>query len=311
MLEQAAEEANTGLSLTHFRANSLAYPQILDLRQTITVPETNAHQTPLVQWEFLSPYLPIIRVTTYAEHHLPFGPPVEREFSEQTFEYPEPLNHDQVAPTRYAVSFVVSLQQIWDRFDNPERIDFYRYGTDADPEAVVDELEPNQVPRWYATDFMQHRLIGPVVLQVFESDYFKTGIYSRMPNDRTWEKPSFANIQPSWMAASRPPRGIPRSNVATGDFSDYVDNIDKPDRWHFALSYGARQWQGIPSNAPPFPTELFHETTQTVVDRSIHGYCRKPGRDWARAECWALASAMLAKHGALHDVAFRGVVPPQ
>ena len=38
---------------------------------------------------------------------------------------------------------------------------------------------------------MQHRLIGPVVLQVYESEVLHPGIYSAVPKVTYWEAPEF------------------------------------------------------------------------------------------------------------------------
>ena len=43
--------------------------------------------------------------------------------------------------------------------------------------------------RWYDKDYMQHRIIGPVVLQVYESGVLKPGIYSTVPRVTHWEAP--------------------------------------------------------------------------------------------------------------------------
>ena len=54
------------------------------------------------------------------------------------------------------------------------------------------ELHRDHSPNyWHSSDYMQHRLIGPVVLQVYESDVLQPGIYSATPKVTHWEAPEF------------------------------------------------------------------------------------------------------------------------
>ena len=75
------------------------------------------YKRPLVQWELVSPTLPIVRVTTYFEHQLPYLPPRETFELEDDYLPPEILEQQT---TRFAISFVVSFQQRWETFQ-PER----------------------------------------------------------------------------------------------------------------------------------------------------------------------------------------------
>ncbi len=50
------------------------------------------------------------------------------------------------------------------------------------------EHSPNY---WHPNDYMQHKLIGPVVLQVYESEVLQPGIYSTVPKVTHWEAPEF------------------------------------------------------------------------------------------------------------------------
>ena len=42
---------------------------------------------------------------------------------------------------------------------------------------------------WDDTDYMQHRIIGPVLLTVHESSVLQPGAYSRIPRISQWEAP--------------------------------------------------------------------------------------------------------------------------
>ena len=53
---------------------------------------------------------------------------------------------------------------------------------------IHEEHSPNY---WHLSDYMQHRLIGPVVLQVYESEVLQPGIYSAVPKVTRWEAPEF------------------------------------------------------------------------------------------------------------------------
>ena len=55
---------------------------------------------------------------------------------------------------------------------------------------VIDERVPHP-NQWDDTDYMQHRIIGPVVLTVHESPVLKPGTYSRIPRITHWEAPGY------------------------------------------------------------------------------------------------------------------------
>ena len=134
------------------------------------------------------------------------------------------------AITRYSVSFVMSLQNRWTSFDDPDRW-IVRFGEDLElyiaPPHHVDPGQgkgPSYIPDfwtdsglgesryeefkgvrdhfsytqdtgltypdyWDDTDYMQHRIIGPVVLTVHESPVLQPGTYSRVPRISRWEAP--------------------------------------------------------------------------------------------------------------------------
>ena len=154
-----------------------------------------SHQMPATQWEFLHPRLPIIRVTNFLKTQMPFRVPGEK------------LGHSDIA-----VSFVVSFQNRWASFDDPNRWLFrfeeemqeihnlYEPGSLPGPQGGIDpEMHERLFPRyWHSSDYMQHRIIGPVVVQVYEnyynemnrsSDPLQPGIYHAYPKVAEWETP--------------------------------------------------------------------------------------------------------------------------
>ena len=194
------------------------------------------HNIPQVTWEFLDPKLPILRVTAHAEQRLPLTDPASPE-------HPDGKRYSNQHITRYSVSFVMSLQNRWTSFDDPDRW-IVRFGEDLemymapphhvdrgqgkgpsyipdfwkDPSNIPDhwkerEREMEQSTRyeriklakdrlgytqdtgltypdyWDDTDYMQHRIIGPVLLTVHESPVLQPGTYSRIPRISQWEAP--------------------------------------------------------------------------------------------------------------------------
>ena len=126
------------------------------------------------------------------------------------------MNHwraENRARTKYSVSFVMSLQHRWTSFQDPNRW-IVRFKEDMalywpphhvpDEEAeITKELrrmeedgkfvfppEWGRYPHyWHNTDYMQHRIIGPVVLTVHESTALQPGNYSMAPRIGHWEAP--------------------------------------------------------------------------------------------------------------------------
>ena len=107
---------------------------------------------PLTQWEILDPDLPIVRITSYHQTKLPLAGPGE-----------------DYSISKFASSFVISFQHRWSSFD-----DSGRYNTEQ---------------HWNSIDFMQHRIIGPVVVEIYDSEVLETGIYSAYPEIDHWEAP--------------------------------------------------------------------------------------------------------------------------
>ena len=67
---------------------------------------TNTYQEPIIQWEFLHPELPILRITAENSTVLPLTVG----------------NLERPKPTEYSVSFVISLQNRWASLDDPNRM---------------------------------------------------------------------------------------------------------------------------------------------------------------------------------------------
>ena len=142
---------------------------------------TKTHLTPWVEWEILHPQLPILRITAHADQKLPLRPAGLESDTQDRY------------TTSYSVSFVISLQNRWASFNDPNRwiIRFKDnlYGAklwELDPELPY----PNY---WDDTDYMQHRIIGPVVLTVHgkagKKPVLSRGNYSRVPSTAHWEAP--------------------------------------------------------------------------------------------------------------------------
>ena len=155
--------------------------------------EDGYNNFPQTRWEFVHPMLPIFKVTSYVHTKLPFITGYQ-ELREDP-EINRSLNSSQIVrPTIFAVSFVIAFQNRWTSFDDPDRFffkyeEFFKNSYPKDKE--THELFPNY---WHPSDYMQHSIIGPVVVQVYESETyesntFQPGIYSATPRVTRWEAP--------------------------------------------------------------------------------------------------------------------------
>ena len=144
---------------------------------------------PTVQWEFLHDRLPIIRVTAYNRTVLPLAAPEQKP-----------------GDTQFAVSFVISFQNRWASFDDPNRwlirfeedlLDNLRLLHEEEHADSETEFHRQHFPGyWHESDYMQHRLIGPVVVQVYDMKPreknkrpIEPGIYAVTPRVTEWEAP--------------------------------------------------------------------------------------------------------------------------
>ena len=232
--------------------------------------DIESHGNPKVEWEILHPQLPILKITAHASQALPLAPsepprtldriPSNKQEDYESYKkrqllslrgmteeekeasYLERINQGNMsrwrdgrdAPTRYSVSFVMSVQHRWDSFQDPNRwivrfresmglhpTPYHLYQEESqmskatgghperDPAAPqapgmtkrlkLEELRGKLAGKglpypnyWHHTDFMQHRIIGPVVLTVHEyrkTSVLQPGTYSRMPRITQWEAP--------------------------------------------------------------------------------------------------------------------------
>ena len=108
--------------------------------------------------------------------------------------------------THYGVSFVISFQNRWESFTDPNRW-LIRFQDDLlsnnagalknyaffQPRigAINEEIHELYPYYWHTTDYMQHRIIGPVVLNVYESDVLEPGVYSMKPRIDHWPAPGY------------------------------------------------------------------------------------------------------------------------
>ena len=160
---------------------------------------SQAYTLPFVQWEFLHPRLPIIKVTSFVGTKLPLANPGEDQRT-----------------TRFAVSFVISFQNRWASFDDPNRwLTRFEHKLDTKRNSdgtgslggINKKLHERRFPwYWHTTDYMQHRLIGPVIVQVYKDkpqppattrykpkprgpQVLEPGVYAVYPKVSHWEAP--------------------------------------------------------------------------------------------------------------------------
>ena len=208
--------------------------------------DIESHGNPKVEWEILHPQLPILKITAHASQALPLAPsepprtldriPSNEQEDYESYKkkqrrtlrgmteeekeasYLERLNKNNMsrwrdgrdAPTKYSVSFVMSVQHRWDSFQDPNRWiirfrksmglhwpPYFLYHEESRMSKALVKENPAQkdlpYPNyWHHTDFMQHRIIGPVVLTVHEyrkTSVLRPGTYSRVPRITHWEAP--------------------------------------------------------------------------------------------------------------------------
>lgn len=104
--------------------------------------------------------------------------------------------------TSYSISFVVSFQHRWTSFNDPNRWS-NRFGEDLEKYDKYQQLGLiyphywDDVDHWDHLDYMQHRIIGPVVLTVHppadrsQIPVLQPGNYSRLPRVSHWEAPGY------------------------------------------------------------------------------------------------------------------------
>ena len=166
---------------------------------------------PIIQWEFVHPELPILKITAQNATMLPL--------TVGDLEEPE--------PTEYSVSFVISLQNRWASLDDPNRRlarfpqktsilikNPFRGANDYKDDLI---LTPD-LGRWNFTDYMQHRIIGPVVVQINKSEVLEPGLYSVTPKVTSWDAPGHIPLDEQLMHFTPDTDGF---------------NNPKPEQWSF------------------------------------------------------------------------------
>ena len=128
--------------------------------------QVKSHNIPRITWEFLDSELPILRVTAHAEQRLPLTDPA-------SYDRPRArVTQQSKTITRYSVSFVMSLQNRWTSFDDPDRW-IVRFGEDLElymlPLTTWTEgqgKEPNYIPDYWkdpsnTPDYYKDNDLGP------------------------------------------------------------------------------------------------------------------------------------------------------
>ena len=144
--------------------------------------------TPHIEWEFVHPKLPIIKVTAQNSKVLPLTLPGTKN----------------PGPTEYSVSFVISFQNRWESLEDPNRWvkrfketpwgdgrGYHNFLNGETPWDYTRIRYEETLGEWHHTDYMQHKIIGPVVLQIHESPVLEPGTYSVVPSVNNWEAPGY------------------------------------------------------------------------------------------------------------------------
>ena len=230
-----------------------------------TYPNGSVYQTPWTTWKILHPQLPIVQVTSHQETILPLA------FGGQ--------DADDLRNTRFSVSFVAAFQHRWTSFQDPNRRivrfeEHYKPGwrpgwggsggtqTQTQKEGnllrgvqgmINREKHENFPNYWHSSDYMQHSIIGPVIVHVHESEVIEPGIYSVVPSVTSWEAPGpIAPDEHLTMAKNRVERIIPFTYQAGWPNPNWplpghvmTNNYSKPgsDNWELAMdAYGDYDW---------------------------------------------------------------------
>ena len=154
----------------------------------------DSHITPWVEWEILHPQLPILKITAHADQTLPLAPAGLEKISQDDQNFASYLRHVNEVQRilRDLAAEPLGILRRPEPLDNPVQ------GRPGNLRSQPWELDP-ELPYpnyWDDTDYMQHRIIGPVVLTVHEYrtedgaiPVLKPGNYSRVPSIAHWEAP--------------------------------------------------------------------------------------------------------------------------
>ena len=185
---------------------------------TITGGFQRYYIAPEIKWEFAHHKLPIIRVTAQNSKVLPLTLP----------------GLDDPGPTEYSVSFVISFQNRWESLDDPDRwVKRFHETPWGDGtgyrEWLIDGIDQRGIERykeipgeWHYTDYMQHKIIGPVILQIHESPVLEPGTYSATPNVTDWEAPGYIATDQQILT----PRRVPNEQGRITSDSEFVPHFD-------------------------------------------------------------------------------------
>ena len=173
-------------------------------------PPYEAYLPPRTSWDFLDPELPIVKVHADYKTSLPYV----------TDEMQQVLEYTDGVPTasEFSISFVIAFQHRWTTFQDGNRW-IIKFQEDLQPETnphgpgthvaakdirecvhfkctwepkdgtINPALQDRYPNYWHTSDYMQHSLIGPVVMTVHESDVLEVGTYSVLPAKNYWEAP--------------------------------------------------------------------------------------------------------------------------
>ena len=176
--------------------------------------------------------------------------------------------------TRFSVSFVAAFQHRWTSFQDPNRriIRFEEHYTRMETrmgrfrrnpkgrkspqgsQGMINREKHKNFPNyWHSSDYMQHSIIGPVVVHVHESEVIEPGIYSAVPSVTSWEAPGpIAQDEHLTMAKNRVERIIPFTYQAGWPNPNWplpghvmTNNNSKPgsDNWEKVMeAHGDYDW---------------------------------------------------------------------
>ena len=237
--------------------------------------EAYFHQ-PISYWEFIHPTLPIVRVIVEGNSGMPFARPGEIP-----------------GYVGYQVGFVMTFQNRWQSFDDPNRwLTRFRNTTvrrdlkiDEDEEGIAATMafqstwmDPRQDIAseaehghrfWHHTDYMQHRIVGPVWVKVVQSDIMEKG--------RT------ASITPRINHWAAPGPIVPNEHLMT----QLVRTTENDRSWAGYEHLKLRPAAGSPNPGFPLPyhvTATGHHPIRTQYHNPIGTYDRHAlpgGRVWA------------------------------
>ncbi len=194
------EQVELNLSIEEYLSVTASIDKIS--RSEAEAYDYGAFNRPKMNWEFVHPELPIIRIIAEYNTALPLTNPED--------ERTRPAN------VEFRTSTVVAFQNRWNSFTDTNRWlirfqPYYEFRDYAEKNGVHPistrpdngryqswiELYRRTDPEhwdlfpfyWHATDYMPHSIIGPVVTEVIESDVLEPGIYSHTPRLTQWTAP--------------------------------------------------------------------------------------------------------------------------